>query len=145
MKAYGGVDIQNHVFLTLALVGSEWSASRPCRFTPSERTPSIHWIGGWVGPRASLDGMEKLKFLTLLVLELRLLSCPVHSQSLYRLRYCSSHCTQCAFILFYFFFGEQWSSTCTQHHGSYYSPRTLLGESSTHLLTAAAALVTFQA
>jgi hypothetical protein len=31
--------------LTLALSGGEWSASRPCRFTPG-----THWIGGWVDP-----------------------------------------------------------------------------------------------
>jgi hypothetical protein len=24
-------------------------------FTPGERTPGTHWIGGWAGPRASLD------------------------------------------------------------------------------------------
>jgi hypothetical protein len=34
MKAYGGVDAQIHIFLTSALVGGEWSASRPGRFTP---------------------------------------------------------------------------------------------------------------
>jgi len=33
----------------------EWSASRPSRFTPRERIPGTHWIGGWVGPRAVLD------------------------------------------------------------------------------------------
>jgi hypothetical protein len=33
----------------------EWSASLPGSFTPRERAPGIHWIGGWVGPRASLD------------------------------------------------------------------------------------------
>jgi hypothetical protein len=38
--------------LTLALDGSEWSASRPGRFTPRERAPGNHWIGGWVDPRA---------------------------------------------------------------------------------------------
>jgi len=41
--------------LTSALDGGEWSASRPSRFTPRERAPSTHWIGGWVGPRAVLD------------------------------------------------------------------------------------------
>jgi hypothetical protein len=46
-------------FSTLALVGGEWSASRPRRFTPEERVPGTHWIGGWVDPRAGLDDMEK--------------------------------------------------------------------------------------
>jgi hypothetical protein len=50
MKAYWGVDIQLHVFLTSALDGGQWSASRHCRFTLEERTPGTHWIGGWVGP-----------------------------------------------------------------------------------------------
>jgi len=27
-----------------------------------ERTPGKHWIGGWVGPRASLDALLKRKF-----------------------------------------------------------------------------------
>jgi hypothetical protein len=39
--------------LTLALVGGEWSASRPGRFTPGERAPGPQWTGGWVDPRAS--------------------------------------------------------------------------------------------
>jgi hypothetical protein len=59
MKTYGGVDVYTHVFLTLALVGVEWSVSRLDRFTPGERAPCTHWIGGWVGPRAGLDDMEK--------------------------------------------------------------------------------------
>jgi hypothetical protein len=62
MKAYGGVDVQIHTFLTSALDGGEWSASRPCRFTTRERAPGTHWIGGWVDPQASLDDMEKRKF-----------------------------------------------------------------------------------
>jgi ribosome modulation factor len=70
MKAYGGVDVQIHV-LTSALVGGKWSASRLCRFTPGERAPRSHWIGGWVDPRANLDDMAKLKFLTPPGLELR--------------------------------------------------------------------------
>jgi hypothetical protein len=35
--------------------GGEWSASRLGRFTPTERAPDTHWVGGWVGPRAGLD------------------------------------------------------------------------------------------
>jgi hypothetical protein len=59
------VDADIHVFLTLAVVGGEWSASRPVRFNPVERAPDTHWIGGWVGLRTSPDDMEKRKFLTL--------------------------------------------------------------------------------
>jgi hypothetical protein len=53
MKAYGGTDVQIHVSLTSALVGAEYSASRPSRFT----TP-----GGWMGPTAGPDerGKEKI-------------------------------------------------------------------------------------
>jgi hypothetical protein len=39
MKTYGGVDVQIHVFVTLALVGGEWSASRSCRFTRRGKSP----------------------------------------------------------------------------------------------------------
>jgi hypothetical protein len=48
-------------FLTSALDGGEWSASRPCRFTHRERAPRTHWIGGWVGPqnRSERYGEEK--------------------------------------------------------------------------------------
>jgi hypothetical protein len=40
--------------------------------------PTTHWIGGWVGPRTGLDGMEKKKFLSLPGLELR----PLHRKKL---------------------------------------------------------------
>jgi hypothetical protein len=33
----GGVDVQTHIFSTSALVGGEWSAARPGRFTPVEK------------------------------------------------------------------------------------------------------------
>jgi hypothetical protein len=46
------------VSLTLALGRSGWSTPRPGRFTPSER-PGTRCIGGWVGPRAGLDGRGK--------------------------------------------------------------------------------------
>jgi hypothetical protein len=47
---------------TSELDGSEWSISRPGRFTPRERAPGINWIGGWEGPRAVLDAVVKRKF-----------------------------------------------------------------------------------
>jgi hypothetical protein len=50
-------------FLTLALDGGEWPASHPGCFTAGERAPGTHWIGGWVGPRASLEAVEKRKIL----------------------------------------------------------------------------------
>jgi hypothetical protein len=68
-------------------VEGKWSASRPCRFTPGEKAPGTHWIGGWVDPRVGLDDMENIKFLTLLGLELRPVRRPARSQSLYRLSY----------------------------------------------------------
>jgi hypothetical protein len=55
MKVYWGAEVSLHAFLTLALDGGEWSASRPGRFTRRERAPGTHWIGGLVGPRAGLD------------------------------------------------------------------------------------------
>jgi hypothetical protein len=61
MKTYWGVEVQLHAFLTSALDGGEWSASRPGRFTPREKAPFTHWIGGSVGPRADLDAVVKRK------------------------------------------------------------------------------------
>jgi hypothetical protein len=87
------MDVYIHVFLTSALVGGEWSPSRPSRFTPKEKAPSTHWIRGLVDPRAGLDDVEKSKFLTLPGLELRPLGRPARSQSLYRLRYPGSFIT----------------------------------------------------
>jgi hypothetical protein len=79
MKSDGGVDLKIHTFLTLALVGGEWSPSHPGHFISGERDPGTHWIG-WVDTNAGLDHMEKRKFLTLLGLELWPLSRPACSQ-----------------------------------------------------------------
>jgi hypothetical protein len=61
VKMYGGLDAQNRIFLTLALVEGEWSASRPSRFTHT-----THQIGGWMDRRASLADVENRKFLILM-------------------------------------------------------------------------------
>jgi hypothetical protein len=71
MKAYGGVDVYIHIFLTSALAGGEWSTSCSGRFTPGEIDPGTHWIGGWEGSRADLDDVENRKFFTLQGLERR--------------------------------------------------------------------------
>jgi hypothetical protein len=72
-------EVKIHIFLTSALTGGEWSASRPGRFTPTDIALGIHCIGCWMDPRAGLDDVEKRKFLTLPGLELRHLSRPARS------------------------------------------------------------------
>jgi hypothetical protein len=61
MKTYGRVETQLHVFLTSAVGGGEWLASRSCSFTPGERVSDTRWIGGCVGPRVGLDAVAKIK------------------------------------------------------------------------------------
>jgi len=62
MKTHGGVKVQLHAFISLALDRGEWSASHPGRFTPRERAPGTHLLG-WVGPRAGLDLVERRKII----------------------------------------------------------------------------------
>jgi len=50
--------------LTLTLDEDEWSASLPGYFTPRERAPHTHWIGGWLGSRSGLDKVVKRKILS---------------------------------------------------------------------------------
>jgi hypothetical protein len=58
-------------FFTPALVAGDWSALG---------TP---YLGGWVGPRTSLDDMEYTKVLTLMGLKVQLFGHQAHSQLLY--------------------------------------------------------------
>jgi hypothetical protein len=87
MKTCGIVDVQICVFMTSALVGGERPASRLGRFSAGERASSTRRRGGWVGPRNGLDYLERRKFLNQPGFEFRLISCPIRSQSVYRLRY----------------------------------------------------------
>jgi hypothetical protein len=53
-------------FLTSALEGGEWLASRPGHaLPPEERAPGTHCIGGWVGLRAGLHVEANGKFFCL--------------------------------------------------------------------------------
>jgi hypothetical protein len=67
MQAYGGVNVWIHIFVTSALVGGEWSASRTYRFSLREEPPHSHCTGGWVDLRAGLDEVEKRQYLNLQV------------------------------------------------------------------------------
>jgi hypothetical protein len=40
--------------LDLSTSWSEWSVSRPGRFTPGTQ-----WIGGWAGPKTGMDDVEE--------------------------------------------------------------------------------------
>jgi hypothetical protein len=64
--------------------------SRPSCFTPGERAPGTHCLGGWVGPGIGLDDMNNRKILSLPGLELQPLRRPAHSQLLYQLHYSNS-------------------------------------------------------
>jgi hypothetical protein len=66
-------------------LGTSWKwviSFTPPTLYPRRKSPNTNWIGRWVGPRASLDGVEKRKFLTLLGLEHRPFCRPACSQSL---------------------------------------------------------------
>jgi hypothetical protein len=53
----------SYTFLTAALDGGEWSASRTGHALPLERIPGTRHIGGWVGLRAGLDTEARGKIL----------------------------------------------------------------------------------
>jgi hypothetical protein len=79
MKAYGGVDVYIHIFLTYAVARGEWSASSPGCFTPGETASGTHCIGSLVDRNAGLHDVEKKKFLTPAGLELRTLGRPARN------------------------------------------------------------------
>jgi hypothetical protein len=73
---------------------------------PVERALGTHYIGVWMDQRTGLDNVERRKFLTLPVLELRPVGRPARSQSVYRLRYPKGYLEMCLkdFITFYLYF-----------------------------------------
>jgi len=56
----GGTGLLLHSFLTSALSGGKKLASSPCHFAVGKE-PGTHWIGGWMGSRASLEVLERRK------------------------------------------------------------------------------------
>jgi hypothetical protein len=71
-------------FLTSALDGSEWLASRPCRYTPGARDHGTRWIGGWLSRKLSVDAEKKRKVTHCRESNVGRLAC---IPSLYQLRY----------------------------------------------------------
>jgi hypothetical protein len=61
IKTRDAVHVQLHIFLTSALDGGEWSASRPGRCTPGKRAPRYPFDRKLGGPqnRAGRHGEEK--------------------------------------------------------------------------------------
>jgi hypothetical protein len=55
MKTYGGMRVQIHVLLILALL-----ASRGDRFTPGGGKSGTLCIGDWVGSTEGLDALEEI-------------------------------------------------------------------------------------
>jgi hypothetical protein len=70
MKVYGGVVVYNHIFLTSALVGGEWSASRPAALPPGGNRPRYPLDRELGGPQ-SRSGHGEVKIPDPTGLELR--------------------------------------------------------------------------
>jgi hypothetical protein len=62
MKAYGGVDVYIHIFLTSVLAGVEWSASRPGPLYLRGKSPRYQLDRMLGGPqsRSGKRGEEKI-------------------------------------------------------------------------------------
>jgi hypothetical protein len=86
MKAYGGMAVEVHIFLTSELLGASGQLHSSAALPPGKGPPCSHWIGDWVDPRAGLVDVEERKHCTLPGFELRPLSHPARRQSLYRVR-----------------------------------------------------------
>jgi hypothetical protein len=51
----------------------------PAAFSPGERDPGTHWIGGWISPRAEVDAVKERKSLASVGIRLQFLGYPAHS------------------------------------------------------------------
>jgi len=56
-----GVAVQFHAFLTSA-VAESGQLHALAALSPGKKTPSTHWLGGWVIPRAGTDVVVTRKF-----------------------------------------------------------------------------------
>jgi hypothetical protein len=64
------VDVEIHIFFTsVYYLEVSGHLHVPAALPPEVRATGTHWIGGWVGPRAGLDEVEKKKFVDLSVIQ----------------------------------------------------------------------------
>jgi hypothetical protein len=49
-----------HTFFTSALDAGQWWPSRPGHFTAGKEALGNRWIEGWLGPRASMDAVNRI-------------------------------------------------------------------------------------
>jgi hypothetical protein len=77
MKTFGRTEVYIHLFLTLALVKGERSASCPDRFTSRTFAPRTLWLWGLDGARVSLHAWKNTD-VALPGTEPRLVSCSCH-------------------------------------------------------------------
>jgi hypothetical protein len=55
--------VESFADLHFKIDGGNWPALSPGRFTPEEITPGTHCLAGWEGRRASVDILDKNKYL----------------------------------------------------------------------------------
>ena len=61
LKVLGVDEVKPHSLLALVLVGGDCSASHRDCCNPKKRAPGTPWIGGRVGPRTSMDILQRRK------------------------------------------------------------------------------------
>ena len=83
LKAYGGVELEVHAFITSELDTSELLASRRGLFTLADSAVHTHCIANRMRPRADKETFSDVRFSSLLGTELRLLGLSSVGKSLY--------------------------------------------------------------
>jgi hypothetical protein len=78
IKTYVRVEVQLHAFLTSALDGGEWSASRPGHFTPKERAFPRYPLDSGPQNRSGSGGEEKNSLTVPIIEPLSSYPCPSH-------------------------------------------------------------------
>jgi hypothetical protein len=61
MKTYGGVEVQLHHSWPRHYMDVSGQLHTAAALPPGKELPDIHWIGGWVDPRAGLDAVKLRK------------------------------------------------------------------------------------